>query len=121
VPDDDDLPAFLVSAPAETTVLAESGQAADVPHGPVERSHEATYHRPYLAHAAMGPSSATAVYADEGGDGGGVRLEVWTHSQGVYRLRRDLLESAKLDDAERALIATWKDQERETSGDVADG
>ncbi|GAC1508500.1 MAG: tRNA (guanosine(37)-N1)-methyltransferase TrmD [Chloroflexota bacterium] len=39
----------------------------------------------------------------------------------TYRLRRDLLESAKLDDAERALIATWKDQERETSGDVADG
>src|SRR5271165_6997557 len=64
LPDEDDLPAFLVAAPAQTSVLAESGPAAGAPRGPVVRSHEAAYHRPYLAHAAMGPSSATALATD---------------------------------------------------------
>ena len=54
-----DLPAFLVSADAETTVLAEHGGPA--PPGQVGAVLEATYHRPYLAHASLGPSSATAL------------------------------------------------------------
>ena len=61
LPDEDDLPAFLVSAPAQTSVLAESAPAASASARPAVRSHEAAYHRPYLAHAAMGPSSATAL------------------------------------------------------------
>ena len=61
---------------------------------PAARSHEATYHRPYLAHAAMGPSTATALASTApAGDEAGVRLEVWTHSQGVYPLRRELARS----------------------------
>ncbi len=96
LPDEDNLPAFLTSAPAETSVLAESAPPASTPPAgappagalrtPAARSHEATYHRPYLAHAAMGPSSATALART----GDGLRLEVWTHSQGVYMLRREL-------------------------------
>ena len=98
LPDEDDLPAFLLSAPAQTSVLAESAPGAAGPAGPAARSHEATYHRPYLAHAAMGPSSATAQSrpALAGTDADGVRLEVWTHSQGVYLLRRDLAKALKL-------------------------
>ena len=61
LPDEDDLPAFLTTAPAETSVLAESAPPASAPPRSAARSHEATYHRPYLAHAAMGPSSATAL------------------------------------------------------------
>ena len=61
LPDEDDLPAFLTTAPAETSVLAESAPPASAPPRPAARSHEAAYHRPYLAHAAMGPSSATAL------------------------------------------------------------
>ena len=121
LPDEDDLPAFLTSAPAETSVLAESAPPASAPGRPATaaRSHEATYHRPYLAHAAMGPSSATAL-ASTGANGangasegsrasegnranwgswatwGGFRLEVWTHSQGVYPLRRDLARALRL-------------------------
>jgi CO/xanthine dehydrogenase Mo-binding subunit len=87
LPDEDDLPAFLVSAPAETTVLAESGWP---PGGPAGRSHQASYHRPYLAHASMGPSSATAIFRTGG-------VEVWTHSQGVYLLRRELARTLELD------------------------
>ncbi len=106
LPDQDDLPAFLAGAPAETSVLAESGPPDDPsdgrpggsPPGPAVRSHEATYHRPYLAHAAMGPSSATAVFAggDDFAGGDGVRLEVWTHSQGVYLLRGVLARALRL-------------------------
>jgi nicotinate dehydrogenase subunit B len=107
LPDEDDLPAFLVSAPAETSVLAERVPAAGGPRGPAARSHEAAYHRPYLAHAAMGPSSAialarTAPAGHEAGAGNGagngqsVRLEVWTHSQGVYPLRRELARALRL-------------------------
>jgi nicotinate dehydrogenase subunit B len=98
LPDEDALPAFLTSAPAETTVLAERGQwpaRADV-----ARSVEATYHRPYLAHAAMGPSSATALVTDDDG----IRLAVWTHSQGVYLLRREL--GRALDLAEDRITVT---------------
>ena len=88
LPDEHDLPGFLTTAPAETTVLAESGEPPAP--GTVARSVEATYHRPYLAHASMGPSSATAVVT------GGTRLEVWTHSQGVYVLRRELARALGL-------------------------
>ena len=64
---------------------------------PAARSHEATYHRPYLAHAAMGPSTATALASTApAGDEAGVRLKVWTHSQGVYPLRRELARFLKL-------------------------
>ena len=94
LPDEDDLPAFLTTAPAETSVLAASAPPASAPPGSAARSHEATYHRPYLAHAAMGPSSATALAGR--GIWGGVRLEVWTHSQGVYLLRRELARALKL-------------------------
>jgi nicotinate dehydrogenase subunit B len=44
----------------------------------------ATYRKPYLAHASIGPSCALA-RTDEHG-----RLEVWSHTQGVFPLRREL-------------------------------
>lgn len=81
LPDENDLPAFLTSAAAETAVLA-SQEAAGGPR-PV-RSHSARYHRPYLAHGSIGPSAAAALWSDDG------RLEVWSHSQGVHVLRREL-------------------------------
>lgn len=80
LPDEDDLPAYLTAAPAETGVLAEAGE----PPGPVARTYEGVFHRPYLAHAAMGPSTATAMAVADGS------LDVWTHSQGPHVLRREL-------------------------------
>jgi nicotinate dehydrogenase subunit B len=78
----DDLPDFLCTAAAETTVLAEEGTVSG------DWTVSATYHRPYLAHAAMGPSSATALF-----DGS---LRVWSHSQGIYRLRGGLARALGL-------------------------
>jgi len=87
LPDEDDLPAFLVSAAADTSVLAAKGDAA-APNS--TRSHSARYHRPYLAHASIGPSAAAALFHADG------RLEVWSHSQGVHVLRRELAAALRL-------------------------
>jgi CO/xanthine dehydrogenase Mo-binding subunit len=89
LPDAADLPGYLCSAPAETTVLAEYGQ----PPAPGEAaaSAAATYHRPYLAHASMGPSTATALASEES-----PRLRVWSHTQGVYQLRAELARALRL-------------------------
>jgi nicotinate dehydrogenase subunit B len=54
--------------------------------------HEATYTRMHVAHASIAPSCALAVYRDG-------RLQVWTHSQGVYPLRDALARTLKLDPA----------------------
>lgn len=80
LPDEDELPAFLTSAPTDTTVIADIGQR---PRTGVARSVSATYHRPYLAHGSIGPSCAVALAAHD-------RLEIWTHSQGVHALRREI-------------------------------
>ena len=92
LPDPASLPGFLRSAAAETTVLAERG--ARPAREKVAASAEATYARPYLAHASMGPSSATALF----GGGKGSRLQVWSHTQGIYLLRAELARALGLAD-----------------------
>jgi nicotinate dehydrogenase subunit B len=57
-----------------------------------ESSHQATYTRMHIAHASVAPSCGVALYRDG-------RLEVWTHSQGVYPLRDALARTLKLDPA----------------------
>jgi len=54
--------------------------------------YEATYTRMHVAHASVAPSCAIALFR-------GGRLEVWTHSQGVYPLRDALARTLKLDPA----------------------
>jgi nicotinate dehydrogenase subunit B len=53
---------------------------------------EATYTKPYVAHASIAPSAGLAVY-DHG------HLTVWTHCQGVFPLRAALARALKLDPA----------------------
>jgi nicotinate dehydrogenase subunit B len=50
---------------------------------------EATYRKPYMAHAAIGPSCAVAQLSDG-------KLTVWTHSQGVFPLRGNLAMALKM-------------------------
>ena len=85
LPDERDLPGFLVSAPTEETVLAES----EVPSRPAARSVRARFTRPYLAHASVAPSCGLALW-----DGG--RLAVWSHSQGVHKLHASICRSQGL-------------------------
>jgi CO/xanthine dehydrogenase Mo-binding subunit len=76
----------LVALPTQSSVVSEKHGAAAA----ATRTFEATYTRPYIAHASIGPSCAVAEF----GDGA---LRVWTHSQGVFPLRRDLAKALKLD------------------------
>jgi CO/xanthine dehydrogenase Mo-binding subunit len=78
LPDQYALADYLRTAPADETVQAERG---DVPDRPPDV--EATFSRPYLAHASIGTSCAIARWDAD-------RLAVWTHSQGVYPLRGEL-------------------------------
>ncbi len=59
---------------------------------PAASRYEATYTRMHIAHASVAPSCGVAFYRDG-------RLEVWTHSQGVYPLRDALARILKLDPA----------------------
>ncbi|MFC4275462.1 xanthine dehydrogenase family protein molybdopterin-binding subunit [Achromobacter aloeverae] len=85
LPDAGALPAWLKTLPRDT--LRWQGGTAQAPRRETpadgRRTFRAAYSRPFLKHAAIGPSCALA--RDDG-----ARLEVWTHSQAIYNLRRDL-------------------------------
>ena len=53
------------------------------------RTFEAIYTKPYMAHASIGPSCAVAGFKDG-------RMTVWTHSQGVFPLRGELVKALKM-------------------------
>ena len=53
------------------------------------RTLSASYSKPYISHASIGPSCALALF--EAG-----RLNVWSHSQGIFNLRRDLALALEL-------------------------
>ncbi len=86
LPDEDDLAAFLKSQPVETTVIDTRTAATG---SQIARTIHRQYTRPYVAHASIAPSCATAHW-------NGDRVHVWTHSQGVYPLRADLAIVLKL-------------------------
>lgn len=80
LPDTTD-PRFLFKETTEDEVISEKRDAAAAARA--AKTLDAEYTRPYIAHASIGPSCAVARF--EGG-----RYTVWTHSQGIYPLRRDL-------------------------------
>jgi nicotinate dehydrogenase subunit B len=49
----------------------------------------ARYTKPYLTHASIGPSCAVALFQDN-------RMTVWTHTQGVFPMRKGLAEMLSL-------------------------
>ncbi len=53
------------------------------------RMFQATYTKPYLAHASIAPSCALAEMRNG-------KLTVWTHSQGVFPLRNELAKTLKM-------------------------
>jgi nicotinate dehydrogenase subunit B len=53
------------------------------------RTLEAVYTKPYMAHGSIGPSCALAEFKDG-------RMTVWTHSQGVFPLRGELVKALKM-------------------------
>jgi nicotinate dehydrogenase subunit B len=78
LPDERDLRAFLLAAPAETLPVLD--QPAPSAAAAATRTLTAEFSRPFIAHASMAPSCAIARW-----DGDAVT--VWSHSQGVFALR----------------------------------
>jgi nicotinate dehydrogenase subunit B len=76
---------FEVAPAMETQVFHEVGQL----HGmnPDAKVYEAVYFRPALHHGSMGPSVALAVWESAEAHNG---LKVWSHTQGIFPLRKDL-------------------------------
>ncbi|TMH91933.1 MAG: xanthine dehydrogenase family protein molybdopterin-binding subunit [Betaproteobacteria bacterium] len=76
-----DVHTWLKEHAAEHRVISEK-ENADA-RSRATRALEASYTKPFLSHASIGPSCAIA-QIDDG------KLAVWTHSQGIFNLRRDL-------------------------------
>ena len=88
LPDENDLPAWIEATPAQRTEVARQ----DDPAPPAVHTVSARFARPYLAHGSIGPSCAVARWERE-------VVEIWTHSQGIYNLRADLVTVLGLDAA----------------------
>ncbi len=82
LPDEDDLGTWLTTAPAETTTV--------VDEAPPAATRSSTYTKPYLAHASVAPSCGMARWGDDG------TVHVWSHSQGIHRLRDAMAEALDL-------------------------
>jgi CO/xanthine dehydrogenase Mo-binding subunit len=86
LPDEDDLRGFLRAGPHETTRVVDEDELAQV-----NRRVRGEYSRPFLAHASIAPSCAVARWDEDGW------LWVWSHSQGIHRLRDAIAQALELD------------------------
>jgi nicotinate dehydrogenase subunit B len=82
LPDPAKIHEHLLTLSMEDKVI--SDKQAPLPDG--AKRVEATYHRPYTAHASIGPSCSVA-QAENG------KLTVWTHTQGVFPLRATMAKA----------------------------
>ena len=85
LPAQDDIYALILRSPAQDTAILDVHNPAPA----AVRTLEATYRRPYQMHGSIGPACAVALYKDEG-------LTVWTHTQGVYPLRKAIAEMLRM-------------------------
>jgi CO/xanthine dehydrogenase Mo-binding subunit len=96
LPEQSKLFEHIVGMPSVDSVTDEKKGAAPASAATIV---EATYTRPFQAHASIGPSCAVAELKDG-------KYTVWTHTQGVFPLRSDLAKVLKVNrDAIRCIFA----------------
>ena len=88
LPDPKTINATLRQLPAQEIAVANRTDAA-VPVSSATQTLHARYTKPYLTHGAIGPSCAVALFDDN-------HLTVWTHTQGVFPMRKGLAEMLSL-------------------------
>jgi CO/xanthine dehydrogenase Mo-binding subunit len=82
LPDETRIAEFLrSSADARVSIVSSRSPGPNTPAA--VKTLSASYSKPYLAHASIGPSCALAAVSD------GV-LTIWSHTQGPYQLRTDI-------------------------------
>jgi nicotinate dehydrogenase subunit B len=85
LPKQESLPATLMQLPAaDTAILDARTQVAAA-----QKTLQATYTRPYQAHASIGPSCAVAKFEDGA-------VTVWSHTQGVYPDRQAIAQMLRV-------------------------
>jgi CO/xanthine dehydrogenase Mo-binding subunit len=77
----EDLPSLLQRLPTEDQVIVSAPPADPA----VAREISASYSRPFISHASLGPSCAIARWD-------GTTMTVWSHAQGMYPLRGTIAE-----------------------------
>ncbi len=77
----EDIYGWLKAHVAESKVQKENADAAAKARG--VKHFKAEYHKPFICHASIGPSCALAWLK-------GDRLEVWSHTQGIFNLRKEI-------------------------------
>jgi nicotinate dehydrogenase subunit B len=88
LPDHTNIYEHLKSLPSKDEVIG----VKEAPMLAGGRMYRATYTKPYLAHASIGPSCALAELRDG-------KLTVWTHTQGVFPLREEIAKTLKMQPA----------------------
>jgi len=78
---------YLQSRPVETAVISDKQDPACKARA--AKTIEATYRKPYIAHASIGPSCSVARFD-------GTCYEIWTHSQGIFPLRGDMVKCLRV-------------------------
>lgn len=86
-------------SPSQDFVIRNQGRAPAAAAGVGTRGLSATYRRPYMLHGSIGPSCAVAHLVDG-------KTTVWTHSQGVFPLRKALAEMLGVPEASVHCIHT---------------
>jgi nicotinate dehydrogenase subunit B len=81
VPPASGIASWLKSQPLDSTVILD--QRPQTPQAGAAQVFSAAFERPYLQHASIGLSCAIARSDAD-------MLQVWSHSQGIFNLRRDL-------------------------------
>ena len=82
LPKPDEVGTFLQTSPTQDIAVLNRTGSGEAAKGGLK----ARYTRPFLAHGAIGPSCAVALYEPDD------TLTVWTHTQGVFPLRGALAE-----------------------------
>ncbi len=94
-PDQTELPQFIRRTSEDPKEIEKKGQWENMSDtSTVKRS----YFKPYTMHASMGPACAIALFEDD-------ILHVWTHSQGIYPLRRALASMLGMNEEQLHLIS----------------
>jgi len=76
---------FEVAIATDSHIFHEAGQISAVSKD--AKVYEAEYFRPALHHGSMGPSVAVAMWESAAANSS---LKVWSHTQGIFPLRKDL-------------------------------
>ncbi len=88
--------AHLKSIAEKPQSIRNEGDITTIPNG--KETIKASYTKPYLKHGSIGPACGIAMYDGE-------ILHIWSHSQGIYPMRRAIAAMLKMEQEKLHVIA----------------